>query len=514
MAMRVGSPLIEGALLGVAYVFAGIAVWQTVEGSAELSSGEQYIRLLTGVLLLLGAHGFAFFRRSQERRLGHSDGTVRDVTTDVTMSVWEILFGWLGVAFALIFLFNTAPARDLTEWYPRLFLCLVVFFGAMYHRALIFVFAMLPFVFTITAQALWQGRNGDPGGETLALALFLAFDLVVLVWSARLAHSHGVFSVSELELPIGPGAIGGNLFGVIRCPQQVSPASGYRLDLSCIRQTKEEGRRASGEILWHFRKFVRGDLPGGGAARSSVPVRFDLPDAALATAGAEGARIAWTLRASAQLSESDFGCAFEVPIMDAAQSALGMQESWSDEALPGAEEPEIRIYGRREGGAMVFEFRGQWNRASEVITAGYFLFWFQLMWLATSRGLDWTVWTMFGVGLAFLGTLLAPWFSSIETRITGQSVHVIRTSPWGRRSHTVALDDIATVEAAGDGLRTGLLDATDYYRVNLITQSGRKVKVGGHLRERRAAEIAASQIQTAISRAKAPPRSQTPAAVA
>ena len=87
MALRVGSPLIEGALLGVAYVFAGIVAWQAVEGNVELSAGEQYIRLLTAVLLLIGAHGFSYVRRNQEHRLGESAGTIQDVTTDVTMSV-------------------------------------------------------------------------------------------------------------------------------------------------------------------------------------------------------------------------------------------------------------------------------------------------------------------------------------------------------------------------------------------------------------------------------------------
>ena len=299
MALRVGSPFIEGALYVVAYAFAGTVAWRTFYQGIELSAGEQYIQLLTASLLLLGAHGFGMFRRSQARRFSTTGGTVRDVTTDVTMSVWEILFGWLGVAFALIFLFNTAPAASLDEWYPRLFLCLVVFFGAMYHRALIFVLAVLPFVFTITAQSLWTGFYTDPKGETLARALFLALDLGVLVWAGRLARTHGSFSVSELELPRGPGVVGGDLSGTILCPQQVAPDSGYQLDLSCIRQTKEKGRRASGEILWHFRQFVRGELPGGGAASSSVPVRFELPEAALGTAGADGARIAWTLRASA-----------------------------------------------------------------------------------------------------------------------------------------------------------------------------------------------------------------------
>ena len=150
---------------------------------------------------------------------------------------------------------------------------------------------------------------------------------------------------------------------------------------------------------------------------------------------------------------------------------------------------------------MVFRFKGNWNRASEVITASYFLFWFQLMWLATGQGLDWTVWTMFAAGLFFLWTLLAPWFSSIETRVNSTHVQVIRSSPWGRRSESVDAAEVADVEVVPDGLRTGLLDATDYYAANLVTRGGRKVKVAGHMRERRAAEVGAAQIQTALERA-------------
>ena len=184
------------------------------------------------------------------------------------------------------------------------------------------------------------------------------------------------------------------------------------------------------------------------------------------------------------------------------------------DTTPGAEEPEIAIFGRREGQATVFRFSGNWNRASEIITASYFLFWFQLMWLATGSGLDWAVWMMFGAGLFFLATLLAPWFSSIETKIDRVDVQVTRTTPWGRRVESIDIRTISDVDVAPDGLRTGLLDATDYYRVNLITEGGRKIKAAGHLRERRAAEAAASQIHTALERATASTATpQTPVAV-
>ena len=78
----------------------------------------------------------------------------------------------------------------------------------------------------------------------------------------------------------------------------------------------------------------------------------------------------------------------------------------------------------------------------------------------------------------------------------------------------VGPEDVADVEVAAEGLRTGLLDAIDYYQVNLITRDGRKMKAAGHLRERRAAEVAASQIQAAITRAIPVARTQAPAAVA
>ena len=204
--MKARSKFVQVSLLVTAYLFAVYAAGLVFSREAEMTSGYRYLLLLTAVLLLLAAHGFGLIRNSQIRRLDETaQGTVRDVTTDVTLSVWEILFGWLGVIFALTFLYYAAPPEQLSDWHPRLFLCLVVFFGAMYQRALIFVYCLLPFLFTMTALELWQGWGVESPAESAAKAIFLALNLALLWWSARLSRAHGIFAVSELEMPLGPG---------------------------------------------------------------------------------------------------------------------------------------------------------------------------------------------------------------------------------------------------------------------------------------------------------------------
>ena len=484
--MKIVSRAVQIILLTIAYLFAAYALPIVFSESDPSTAGYRYVLLLTATLLLLAGHGLVSIRRNQLARMSGGE-RVRDVTTNVAMSVWEIFFGWLCVCFALLFLYYAAPTDRLEEWIPRLFLCLVVLFGASYQRALVFIYSMLPFVLTITVMSVFQGWLVDPFGETWAKIAFVLLDLIALWAAARLARIHGVFGVSELELPAGPGRIGGKLHGVIRSPQQATPASGFQLDLSCIRQTREAGRRASGEILYHFRKIVRGDVREGDEPRCEAPFEFALPETALASVSAEGARIAWQLRATAQMPETNFGCSFEIPVADSRPSS---DEPWSGAA---GEEPGDVVPESREGLTSIFRFAAHWNAATELLTAVYFLFWLQLMWLTSAGGVDWTVWLMFGVGLWFLYLLISPWIWEVETRIGDDLVEVRRRFLFWKRTARYAVADIKGVEASGDGVRTGLIDGADFYRVRLLSW-GKKRTIGMHIRERRTAERIAERM--------------------
>jgi hypothetical protein len=498
--LRIGSRLVYGMLVVLAYGFSVCAV-PMIFGDGEADAGYRYLLLLTATLLLLAAHGFGLIRNSQIRRLDSKDSGVKDVSTDVTMSVWEVFFGWLGLASAMIFLYYAAPATELADWHPRIFLCLVVFLGATYHRALVFFYSTLPFVMTITLLDAWSGWADAPVGESWAKLGLVGLDLALLAWAARLTRAHGVFTVAELELPIGPGRIGGRLCGVIRSQQQAMPRGGYQLDLSCIRQFREEAGRSSGEVLFHFRKLVRGDLPGAGFSGSSVPVEFDLPEAALASASAGGARISWTLRATAQLPEADFGCAFEAPV-DETDSFLGRPADWSLIDLPGSQLPAPPSILRDDDGNAVFIDNARPNSASELVTLACLLFWFQLMWLTTATGADWSTWAMFAAGLGFLALLLAPWSVRRRVRIADGRVWLEQRTLLGKSKQSFHLGDIESIDVKSAGLRSGLVDAAQYYQIELTTIAARKVVVLSHFRERRLAEVVAEQISDEIGRAK------------
>ena len=499
--IRIGSRPVYGLLLVLAYGF-GVYVAPLIFGAGEASAGYRYLLLLTATLLLLAAHGFGLIRKSQIRRLDSRGGGVKDVSTDVTMSVWEVFFGWLGLASALVFLYYAAPATDLADWHPRIFLCVVVFLGATYQRALMFVYSTLPFVLTITVLDAAMGWGSSGAGESWAKLGLIGLDLALLAWAAHLTRAHGVFTISELEMPLGPGRIGGRLCGVIRSQQRSVPKAGYQRDLSCIRQFRESAGRSSGEVLFHFRKLVRGDLPGARFSGSSIPVEFDLPDVALASASAGDARISWTLRATAQLPEADFGCAFETPIEES-QAEPDRTADWSLSELAGAQAPAPPNIVTDENSTIIFRDHARPNAASELVALACLLFWFQLVWLATATGSNSSTWAMFAVGIGFLIALLAPWSVSREARIADGRLTIIKSTPFGSRKQTFHLADLESIEVKPAGLRAGLVDAAPYYQIVLTTISARKAVILSHFREKRLAEAVEDQIAQLAARESA-----------
>lgn len=506
--MKPGSPTAHAALLFVAYGFALLSLPLIFSRDDGISNGYRYILLVTGVLLLLAAHGSQLIRRRKIRRLWQpDDASISDTSTDVSMAMGEVFLGWLGVMAVLVLLYHAAPADELAEWYPRLFLCLTVFFGAMYRRALIFVYAALPFVLTISILSLWRGLAYDPAFETAAKAALVAADLALLAWCAWLTRRHGVFSASEFDLVLGPGIAGGRLSGVIRGWHRDVPAEGYQLDLSCIRQTKDKHGSAQGEVLWHSRRRVRGYVAGEEYGPGSVPVIFDLPDGAPGSSNRNGVRVTWMLRASAHLADSDYSCVFETPVAEEGQ------ERWNPlapeiEHAAGALPPAPKPYFHASDGHAVFDFQSRWTAASELIATAFLLFWFQLMWLAAAET-GWETWLMFAAGLGFLGVLLAPWLRSYRVEISGGQITVETRILFWKSRKTFAPGEIESVEAVPGGQRTGLAEPTAYSAIRLRTRSGAAVTAGAHFRECASAEAAAEQLRQAVE-AAAKPRPKHP----
>jgi hypothetical protein len=410
------------------------------------------------------------------------------------MAAWEILFGWLGVTCALVFLYYAAPAEQLEVWYPRLFLCLSVLFVATFRRALIFLATVLPFVFTITLLALWQDLQAGALGEALAKVAFLLLDGALLWWAAKIARAGGVLSVSEFEMPIGPGRLGENLSGFIRTQGTHFPSNGYSLDLTCVRQSKGDSRRSTGEVLHHYHGVVRGDMPGARYNGCSVPVEFAIPAGAAPTSASEDDRITWTLRAAADLSDSAFSATFEVPIEEASPEALHSQRERIEGGL-GADPPDAVPIGDFQNGAVIFKSGSDWNASGELLTASYLYMWCQLVWLPTVQALGWPSILMFAVGLVFLAGLLWPLGTRVVTELRDGMLRAHRRELWASRVDTVAGPLMENVTVRTSGLRPGLIDAQPYFDVVIETRAGRSLTAGTQFRERRGAQAVAMELQ-------------------
>jgi hypothetical protein len=477
----------------VAYGYGAYAVYLAFS-PGTLPVGYRYLLLLVASLLLLAAHGLRLIRRSQIQRLFKNRQILESPPSEAVMAAWEILFGWLGVTCALVFLYYAAPAEQLEAWYPRLFLCLSVLFAAAFRRALIFLATVLPFVFTITLLALWQDLQAGALFEAVAKIAFLLLDGALLWWAGRIARAGGIFSVSEFEMPLGPGRLGDRLSGFIRTQSTHFPSNGYALDLTCVRQTKGGSRRSTGEVLHHYRKVVRGDMPGARYNGCSVPVEFAIPADAAPTSASEQARIAWTLRASADLSDSAFSATFEVAIEEAPPAALLSKRERIEGGL-GADPPDAVPIGDFRDGAVTFSSGSDWNASGELLTASYFCMWCQLVWLATVQALGWHSILMFAIGLVFLAGLLWPLGTRVVTELRDGVLSTHRRELWASRVDTVGGPLVESVTVRSAGLRPGLIDAQPYYDIVIETQAGRNLIAGTQFRERRGAQAVAMELQ-------------------
>jgi hypothetical protein len=487
---RSGSRAVPALMLVAAY---GFVYWssQTIfQAGAALPPGYQYIVALTGVPFLLAAHGFALMRWSQLRSHDQVRGTIRDVMTDVALSAWEIFFCWLGISSSLTFLYYATPITDLKQWYTPFFLVLVVFFAATYQKALVFVFALMPFVVTLTGLSLWV--YGAPQlwalGSNLDMAVaagLLVADLAVLWWAVKLTRNHGGFRVCDFQMPFEAGFIGGYLAGTIRTRQKSMPQAGFQLHLSCVQQFREGAKKRQGMVLWHAQKTVRGDLPGARHTDASIPVAFSIPtDVPPTSTLAADNRIIWTLRATAAMPETDFSCVFEVPIQQTDDPQL-LQAPVHLTQTQGTQSPEpVALSWHNSQGETVFGFRTNWNRATELVTVTYFLFWFQLMWLATSHEIGWETWAMFGAGVLFLGSAMLPWTLRTEVTVRDGLIRVLNRRLVSKKKTFIPLSDVKDIVVKPSRLRTGLTEGLDFYDLELHQVNGKAVKAGRHLRDR------------------------------
>jgi hypothetical protein len=348
--------------------------------------------------------------------------------------------------------------------------------------------------------AVFAVRAALREGNHLAL-LALLFPLVglgLLVWAIRASVRYRRYGVSTLELATLPAPVGRALEGVVRTPQELLPADGFQVTLSCIRrETRGSGksRSTSETTVWEEERRV----PASGVG---VPIAFPIPPDALPSDAARGSdRVLWRLTVSAAVPGVDYAASFEVPVFRTAasteprtQAELAAASTFAvpaDYRQPPGSRIEVNTTRR---GTEIYYPRARNPGMAAGITV-FAALWGGAIWLTLALHAP----IIFPIVFGGFGVLLAvavvdAWLS--VTRVTVGDGRVVVATGLLRPGRERLL---RAVEVADVTTRIGTqAGGTPYYDVVLVTTAGKRVAAGQGIRDKREAEWLAATIRSAL----------------
>lgn len=261
------------------------------------------------------------------------------------------------------------------------------------------------------------------------------------------------FGPSVLQLTTTPGAVGGQLAGVIRISKAVQAAECYRLRLSCTETVCQANGRTS-RVVWQDERLVTDALSGRVRGGIAVPVLFAIPgDAQETSRTKQNPQIAWRLDASAEMRGFDYKARFDVPVF---KTESVRTEFHSDEQLvaelAAVPPPDVLLRGagiRTEplaGEGVRLIFPGGRNSGLAVSCSLAAAVWSILTWLMMRFALSIVFPILFGlIDLILLWIVAHLWFyrSVVEARPSGL---MLQRGWFGLgRTRTIAADRIKQI---------------------------------------------------------------------
>jgi len=361
------------------------------------------------------------------------------------------------------------------------------------------IFTALWNLVSIPSAALAVRAALNEGNRAALIALFFpAVGMGLLVWAARATLRYRRYGVSRLDLATLPAVVGHSLEGTLRTPDGLHPAEGFRLVLTCIRRATTgsgDDRSTSETVLWQEEQQAA-------CAGVTIPVEFAIPaDAAPCDPGKASDRTLWRLDVTADVPGVDYAATFEVPVFRTAESDRPLTEAEraavARSALPGDyRQPPgspIRVSTTRRGTEIYYP-----PARNPGVAAGLTVFlgiWAAAIWATISFDAPLIFPLVFGLfGLLLLIVALDQWLGVM--RVTAGDGTVVVATGWvvPGRERTLRAADVAevTTRIASQAGRT------PYYDITLVTAAGRRVAVGGGIRDKREAEWLAGMIRRAV----------------
>lgn len=150
------------------------------------------------------------------------------------------------------------------------------------------------------------------------LGLFILIGLGMLIAGLRKFLQWYKYRGTRFVMAEVPGVIGGSLGGVIEIPHPVQATHGFTATLESIkREVVQSGKntRVRETVRWSDSRHVRSDALNCSRRLTAIPVLFDIPYEAEATADlGRGKRWIWRLRLEAKTPGLNLKSMFEVPV--------------------------------------------------------------------------------------------------------------------------------------------------------------------------------------------------------
>jgi hypothetical protein len=177
--------------------------------------------------------------------------------------------------------------------------------------------AVLPFAL-VSVPVLFHNLEHHthyPFWPLVGLTLYVGW----LTWVILCTISQLKFGQSFFRMKSRPGAIGGQLEGVIETSRRLPRETVFQLQLKCVNRVIQRQFRGSSVefiLLWKSTQDRVEPLPGSGPGETHIPVSFQIPSNLHASDDAR--RFVWQLDIRGEMPGIDYMASFEVPVLELA----------------------------------------------------------------------------------------------------------------------------------------------------------------------------------------------------
>ena len=356
----------------------------------------------------------------------------------------------------------------------------------------------------------------------LIMLLFPAVGIILICVAVYFVLQWKRYGDTVFQMAAIPGVLGGRLQGLIRIPTVIMPEKDVEVALDCIRKiTTGSGKNRSTResILWQSEKTLPKNALFQESRATAIPIDFHVPvDQPASDDSNSSNELIWRVRVKAEVPGVDYAASFDVPMFQTPESdptmttaALntGVVKTVVDE--DGHEityyEPEDSVQVgeklRRAGlrmepcarGGIAIEFPMLRQPGMAVGALIFLLIWGGFLVFMTKAGAPIIFPIVFGFFFfLILLFVIDLWVGKSRVEITHTGIKV-QSGPFGmgmeKQLAFDAIEDIDMKNTMQSGNQV-------YYAVFLKSTDGKKVNIGGRLKQAEAKAVIEA-LRTAIS---------------